>query len=118
MDASDKYQVCLALICIIQDAEYRLIFKMNSPKLSLFEVCKNDTFDIATVRTIAERLLDKHLTCKKCIDQTFTYIWLYRLCKMGTAAARRAWEHLCDLLSVLRVTSTVVEQCSMQCASC
>ena len=110
MDASDKYQVCLDLICVIQEAEYRLVFKMNSPKLCLFEVCKNDTFDITTVRAIAERLLNKNATCKKCIDQTFTLIWLYRLCKMGTAAAHRAWEHLCDLLSVLRVTSTIVER--------
>ena len=110
MDASDKYNVCLDLICVIQDVEYRLVFKMNQPKLSLFEICKENTFDLAKARTIAERFLNKHCICKKCIDQTFTLIWAYIVCKMGAATARRAWDHICDLLAVLRVTSTKVER--------
>ena len=92
------------------DVEHRLVFKMSSPKLMLFEVCRESEFDLTTVRAIAQTLLEKRRACNDCVDDVFTYIWSYRLCKMGTAAAKRAWDQLCDILAVLRVTSTQVER--------
>ena len=48
--------------------------------------------------------------CPHCVDKTFTTIWLHRLLNMGDIMGRRAHEAICDIVAVLRVTSTKIEQ--------
>ena len=111
MQPYDKYRTCLDIICVMQDAEYRLVFKLAMPKFDILEVCKipeGSNFDFKAVVDIATPLLEKHRICCDCVDRTFTQVWAHRLSRMGRASCRRAHTHLCDLVSVLRVTSSKV----------
>ena len=109
MQDEGKYETCLDLICISQEAAYRLIFKLRIAKLEIFEVCRHD-FSAAEVARVADKILTSYNACDTCVDQAFSYVWAYRLRRLGIAMGRRAHNHLCDVLAVLRVTSSNVER--------
>ena len=113
MQAEGKYQTCLDLICIQQEVEYRLVFKLQLAKLEVFKVCQIPEgigFSGDEVARIADKILQARRACDKCVDRAFAYVWAYRLKCMGAAMSRRAHTHLCDVLAVLRVTSSNVER--------
>ena len=59
---SDKFKMCLDIICIRQDSYIRLAFKFVEPKYEVLEVCRageGGSFDLAKVRTIASALAVK-----------------------------------------------------------
>ena len=107
-----KYNMCLDLVIVMQDAYNRLVFKCDIPNLEIFEVCKVGEgldFDLQRVQAIARTLKSKYDRCKFSVDRTFTLIWVTRLL-FSDASCRKA--HLClrNILSVIRVTSTRVER--------
>jgi hypothetical protein len=113
-DNSDaKYDTCLDLICVMQDAHHRLIFASGVPKLAVFDVCEvpeGDGFDDSKVQEIARRFRILISTCDRCVDAVFTKVWVARLLDFGSSARRQAHRALCDILSVLRTVTTLVEK--------
>ena len=108
-----KYNCCLDLICVMQDTAYRVMFKMNIPKLQIFEICRvpeGEHFDSELVERAASCLRARRDACKDCVDQAFTHVWCVRLLDMGEAARRQAHRNLSDVLALLRVTSVKVER--------
>ena len=61
MDNDEKFGVCCDMLCIMQDIAYRLIFKLDTSKINLFDVAliddqAADDYDIDAVRAIATTL--------------------------------------------------------------
>jgi hypothetical protein len=113
LGVSKKYECSLNMICVMQDIAYRLVHKYDQPKFDIFEVCsvpEDAAFDLASVRGIASSLRAKSDACAHCVDKVFTRIWMWRLENMGCVGCRRAHTSLCDILALLRVTSTLVEK--------
>ena len=113
LDSAQRFDVCLDLICVMEDVAHRLVFKLGVPKLEIFEVCRipeGDGFDETAVRAIATRLRVMSEQCDTCVDKVFTQLWVERLLNMGSNACRKAHSALCDVLATLRVTSTKVER--------
>jgi hypothetical protein len=108
-----RYAACLDMIVVMQDVSYRLVFKHDQPKHEIFGICRipeGVAYDAARVRQIAARLGGMHELCSLCVDKAFTLIWTHRLLEMGSAASRDAHTAMCDILALLRVTSTKVEK--------
>ena len=116
MDSDSKFTVCCDMVCVMQDIFYRLILKLDTAKINLFDIAMiddqlaDDDYDVHAVRAIATTLRQRAEACEKCVDVTWTMVWLARLLDFGFAACRRAHTALCDALAVLRVTSTLVEK--------
>ena len=114
MDHDEKFTTCQDMICVMQDITYRLIFKLSVPKFGIFDVCMIDDndpdCDIDAVKAIATALRRRIEACPQCADFAFTVPWVARLLDYGSSFCRNAHTSLGDILSVVRVTSTLVEK--------
>ena len=111
-----RFAVCLDMVVVMQDAFYRLLHKLDVPKFNIFDACSLDlgtdvsTVDMEAVMSIAKDLRQRDLQCDECVDPVFTIPWVARLLDYGSTTARQAWLSLGDILSLLRVCSTLVEK--------
>ena len=113
LSPEQKYQCGLDIICVMQDVYHRVVFKMDVPKHDIFEVCRvpeGEHFNSELVERTANRLRARRAACSGCVDICFTHVWCCRLLDMGEIVRRKAHRSLCDILAVLRVTSTNVER--------
>ena len=116
MVEDQRFTTCLDMLCVMQDAFYRLLHRLAVPQIDIFGVCSPDlgtdqsNIDMEAVLSIATRLRDKQLRCSECVDYAFTQPWVARLLDHGRVAAMQAWLTLGDVLSLLRVASTLVEK--------
>ena len=116
MVEDQRFTTCLDMLCVMQDAFYRLLHRLAVPQIDIFGVCSPDlgtdqsNIDMEAVLSIATRLRDKQLRCSECVDYAFTQPWVARLLDHGRVAAMQAWWTLGDVLSLLRVASTLVEK--------
>ena len=109
-----RFTICCRIIMVLQDCFYRLHFKVNLPKVNILEVARLDldgSDDIlAAVASIVQPLREKANRCDKCVDGTFTLPWIARLLDYGPATAKQAWLSIGDIVSVVRVSSSLVEK--------
>ena len=113
LNHDEKFDTCNDAIMIMQDAYYRLIFRMDDPKFRVFEVCRvsaDDEDHVMTARSNVAAIRQQKIRCSKCVDDTFTGPWLDRLFDRGRATAARAIDSLKETCAVLRCTSTLVEK--------
>ena len=112
-DQQQRFDICCDLIPVMQDVFFRLIHRMQLPKIQILKACSVD-IDYADCNVLEELgnvvnpLLEKAAQCDECVDFTFTLPWAHRLSSPGTA--KQAWLALGDVLSLLRVASTLVEK--------
>ncbi len=111
-----RFTICCDLIPVMQDIYFRLIHRMNIPKINILSVCSLDLDDdddcdiLKVVGSIVNPLLEKAARCDECVDFAFTLPWAHRLSGHGPATAKQAWLALGDIVSLLRVAATLVEK--------
>ena len=113
LDVDMRFNASLDMVVVMQDAAYRLIHKLNVPEVHLLEVCRlpeGSDFSEADVRRVALPIQVKRQSCEACVDLTFTGVWLDRLLNMGSSTCQAAHRGLCDVVSVLRVITSLVEK--------
>ena len=106
-----RFKASLDVIVIMQDAAYRLIHKLDKPSMHLLEVCRLPEGSIEhDIQDIVLPIREKHNACNACVDKFFTHIWLARFLDMGSTTCMAAHKGLCDIVSILRVSTVLVEK--------
>ena len=111
LDIDGRYEACLDIVVLIQDLCHRLIFNVDIPKLRIFGVCEvpeEAGYDDQKVVAMASEIRSFGEDCDECVDKVFTMVWLARLLDMGPSTRKAAHSCLCDILSVLRATTTFI----------
>ena len=65
------------MICIMQDAEYRLRFKYKLSKFELLEVCRipeHDGYDDTNAKELGQRIRAVSDNCEGCVDPHFSKV--------------------------------------------
>ena len=113
LDNYQRFASCLDLIVVMQDMFYRLIWRMDTPRNALLDVCnitEGDMFDPQAVEGTAGDVWETLEACPDCVDSTFTRVWAYRLLHAGVVIMRKAHVALRDIVAVARICSNVVEK--------